>query len=320
MPTDLRLVTTFVETARRLSFTGAAKALGLTPGSVSQNIRNLEEQLGVRLLTRTTRQVRLTTEGARYLARCAPALEALVEAETAVREERERLTGRLRVTSTTAFGRAQLLPVIAGFMQAHPGIEVELSLSDQFVDLVAEGFDLAIRGGILPENEYISRLILPVTPLVCASPAYAEAHGLPRTLPEIATHRLIGMRSNPSQQVLGWEFAAPGGGVQRIEIAPALAVNDPEGVALAAAAGIGLGQVGSNVVLPLVTTGRLVLALTEHAVRSRGIYAVYPSRRFVPRRLSLFVQALADAFAQRADLVWQPAAAPVPTVRRQQRR
>jgi DNA-binding transcriptional LysR family regulator len=306
MPTDLRLVTTFVETARRLSFSGAARALGLTPGSVSQNIRNLEEQLGARLLTRTTRQVRLTAEGARYLARCAPALEALGEADAAVREERETLAGRLRVTSTTAFGRAHLLPMIAAFMQAHPAIEVELSLSDQFVDLVAENFDCAVRGGILPENEYISRLILPVTPLVCASPDYAKAHGLPRRLADIARHRLVGMRSNPSQQVLAWEFAAAGGGVQRIEIAPSLAVNDPEGVALAAAAGIGLGQVGSNVVLPLVAAGRLVLALTAHAVRSRGIYAVYPSRRFVPRRISLFVQALADAFAQRADLVWQP--------------
>lgn len=319
MPTDLRLVTTFVEAARRLSFSAAAKALGLTPGSVSQNIRHLEEQLGVRLLTRTTRQVRLTAEGARYLARCAPALEALGEADAAVREEHETLAGRLSVTSTTAFGRAHLLPVIAGFMQTHRAIEVELSLSDQFVDLVAEGFDCAVRGGILPENEYISRLILPVTPLVCASPAYAAAHGLPSSLADLPAHRLIGMRSNPSQQVLGWEFAAPGGGVQRIEIAPALAVNDPEGVGLAAAASIGLGQVGSNVVLPLVAAGRLVLALTEHAVRSRGLYIIYPSRRFMPRRLTLFVQAMADAFAQRADLVWQPAAAaPTRQARRKQ--
>jgi DNA-binding transcriptional LysR family regulator len=304
MAADLRLVATFVEAARRLSFSDAAKALGLTPGSVSQNIKNLEEQLGVRLFARTTRQVRLTPEGARYLARCAPALEALAEAEGAVREEREALSGRLRVTSTTAFGRTHLLPVVAGFMAAHPAIEVELSLSDRFVDLVAEGFDVAIRGGVLPVNEYVSRLVLPVTMLVCASPAYAARHGLPGTPDDLARHRLIGMRSNPSQEVLPWEFAAPGGGVQRLEIGPSLVVNDPEGVASAAAAGIGLAQAGSNVVLPKVAAGSLVLALTDRAVRSRGLYAVYPSRRLMPRRLTAFVSAVADAFAQRPDLVW----------------
>jgi DNA-binding transcriptional LysR family regulator len=303
VPADLRLVATFVEVARRLSFSAAARALGLTPGSVSLNIRHLEEQLGARLLTRTTRQVRLTPEGERYLARCGPALEALAEAEGTVREEREALSGRLRITSTTAFGRTHLLPVIADFTAAHPGVEVELSLSDRFVDLVAEGFDLAIRGGVLPVNEYVSRLILPVTMLVCASPAYVARHGLPRTPDEIGTHRLIGMRSNPSQEVFAWEFAGESG-VHRRPIAPAFVVNDPEGVALAAAAGMGLGQVGSNIVLPKVAARSLVLALTEHAVRSRGLYAVYPSRRFVPRRLTAFVATVAETFAQRPDLVW----------------
>jgi DNA-binding transcriptional LysR family regulator len=301
---DLRLVATFVEVARRLSFSGAAKALGLTPGSVSQNIRHLEEALGARLFARTTRQVRLTPEGERYLARCAPALEALAEAEGAVREERGAVAGRLRITSTTAFGRTHLLPVIADFTAAHPGVEVELSLSDRFVDLVAEGFDLAIRGGVLPVNDYVSRLILPVTMLVCASPSYAERHGLPRTPEEIGAHRLIGMRSNPSQEVFAWEFAGEGGAVERRPIAPAFVVNDPEGVALAAAAGMGLGQVGSNIVLPKVAAGQLVLALERHAVWARGLYAVWPSRSFVPRRLTAFVAAVAEAFAQRPDLIW----------------
>lgn len=307
MTADLRLVATFVEVARRLSFSGAARALGLTTGSVSLNVRHLEESLGARLLTRTTRQVRLTPEGERYLARCAPALEALAEAEGSVREERTALSGRLRITSTTAFGRTHLLPVIADFTTTNPGVEVELSLSDRFVDLVAEGFDLAIRGGVLPVNEYISRLILPVTMLVCAAPAYAERHGLPRTPGEIAGHRLIGMRSNPSQEVLAWEFAGTAGGVERHSITPAFVVNDPETVALAAAAGMGLAQIGSNIVLPRVAAGQLVLALKEHAVQARGLYAVWPSRRFVPRRLTAFVAAVADAFAQRPELVWDPA-------------
>ncbi|MFC5553122.1 LysR substrate-binding domain-containing protein [Methylobacterium iners] len=304
MTADIRLVATFVEVARRLSFSGAARSLGLTPGSVSLNVRHLEEVLGVRLLTRTTRQVQLTPEGQLYLDRCAPALEALAEAEGAVRDERNALSGRLRVTSTTAFGRAHLLPVISDFMTAHPAVEVELSLSDRFVDLVAEGFDLAIRGGVLPVSDYVSRLILPVAMLTCASPAYAARHGMPGTPEDVDRHRLIGMRSNPSQEVFAWEFAKGGKEVLHKRIEPTFVVNDPEGAALAAAASMGLAQVGSNIVLPKVATGSLVLALEEHTVRARGLYAVYPSRRFVPRRLTAFVNAAAEAFAQRADLVW----------------
>lgn len=305
MTTDIRLIATFVEAARQASFSGAAKALGLTPGSVSQNIKHLEEQLGVRLFARTTRTVQLTPEGARYLARCAPALDALSEANTAVRDEQQALSGRLRITSTTAFGRMHLLPVIADFMALHPEIEIELSLSDKFVDLVTDGFDVAIRGGILPVNEYISRLLLPVTMLVCASPAYAARNGLPANLDDLAGHSLIGMRSNSSQQVLAWEFSSQeSGGVERLDISPRIVVNDPEAAALAAIAGTGLAQVGSNIVLPKVATGSLVLGLTEKAIRSRGLYAVYPSRRFITHRLSAFVSFVASGFAQRADLVW----------------
>lgn len=248
--------------------------------------------------------MRLTPEGERYLARCAPALEALAEAEGAVREGQGALTGRLRVTSTTAFGRTHLLPVMAAFAAANPGLEMELSLSDRFVDLVAEGFDLAIRRGLLPVNDYISRLILPVAMLVCASPGYAERHGLPQVPEEIDAHRLVGMRSNPSEEIFAWEFARPGGGILRRPISPNFVVNDPEGTVLAAAAGIGLAQVGSNIVLPKVARGQLVLALEDHAVRARGLYAVYPSRRLVPRRLTAFVAAVAEAFAQRPNLVW----------------
>jgi DNA-binding transcriptional LysR family regulator len=189
-------------------------------------------------------------------------------------------------------------------------VEVELALSDQFVDLVAEGFDLGFRAGILPVNEYVSRLLLPVTPLVCAAPEHAARHGLPASIAQIAAHRCIGMRSNPSGAVLSWEFAGPGGAVLRHEIAPAFVVNEPEALALACAAGMGLAQIGSNVAMPLLRAGRLVTALTDRAVQSRGIYAVHPSRRFLPRRLTLFLEHARDAFARRQDLLPPPASTP----------
>lgn len=303
---DLRLIGSFLQAARHESFSAAAKALGISPAAVSQNIKTLEAQLGVRLFQRTTRQVRLTPEGQRYLARCAPAIEALDDAAEMLRSDRDSLAGRLRVTSTTSFGRWHILPAIADFQGKHPELRVELTLSDAFIDLVAEGYDLAIRGGILPENEYVARLLLPVTMLVCAAPDYLARHGRPRALAELARHRLIGMRSNPSQKVFDWEFAtADGAVVERIAIEPTFVVNDPEGPALAAVNGLGLAQTGSNIVLPLVSKGQLEIVLADRAVSLRGLYAVYPSRRFAPRRLTALVQFLTERFADRSDLVYR---------------
>jgi DNA-binding transcriptional LysR family regulator len=300
---DLRLIETFIQAARLESFTAAGRALGVSPGAVSHNIKALEEQLRTRLFARTSRQVKLTPEGVRFLQRCGPAVEALRHAADDLVRDVDAFRGRLRITSTTAFGRAHVLPIAAAFQKEHPDLQIELSLSDQFVDLVAEEFDLAIRGGILPENEYISRLILPVTPLVCASPAYLDQCGRPLSIEDLKSHRLVGMRSNPSQRVFAWEFAGDGG-VQKIDINPTFVVNDPEGAALAAAAGAGIAQVGANIVLPMVAAGRLEHLMKDRAARTRGLYAVYPSRRFAPTKLTAFIQFLAQEMAQRPDLVF----------------
>jgi DNA-binding transcriptional LysR family regulator len=300
---DLRLIETFVQAARRESFSAAARALGVSPGAVSQNVKALEDQLQARLFTRTTRQVKLTAEGRRFLDRCAPALEALGDAATELREDRAAFRGRLRVTSTTAFGRAHVLPALIAFQGQHPDLEVELSLSDGFVDIVADGFDLAIRAGVLQDSDLVARLLLPVTPLLCAAPAYIEAQGAPAALADLTGHRLLGMRSNPSQRVFAWEFAAATGGTERMEIAPALVVNDPEALAVAAVAGAGIAQIGSNVALPHIRAGRLERLLPGHDVRSRGIYAVHPSKRYAPAKMTAFVEHLAEQLADRADLV-----------------
>ncbi|MEM9872603.1 MAG: LysR family transcriptional regulator [Pseudomonadota bacterium] len=302
---DLRLIETFIQAAHRESFSAAAKALRVSPGAVSQNIKSLEDQLQTRLFTRTTRQVKLTPEGQRFLQRCAPAVEALETAATEIQQEREAFQGRLRITSTTAFGRDEILPLIASFQAEHPELEVELSLSDGFVDLVAEEFDLAIRGGILPDSDYIARLLVPVTPLVCASPDYLARHGAPQSVKDLNGHRLIGMRSNPSQRVFAWEFTgSTPGETQRVEIAPTAIMNDPASAARAAALGMGITQVGSNVALPLIKVGKLTVLFPETAIQSRGLYAVYPSKRFAPKKLTAFVDHLVEAFSHRADLVF----------------
>ncbi|MCR9086956.1 MAG: LysR family transcriptional regulator [Rhodobacteraceae bacterium] len=301
---DLRLIETFIQAARRESFSGAAKALGVSPGAVSQNIKALEDRLATRLFTRTTRQVRLTPEGTRFLQRCAPAVEALADAATALQEDHAAFRGTLRITSTTAFGRAHVLPALCAFQAHHPDLTVELSLTDGFVDLVTEEFDLAIRAGVLPDSDHIARLLLPVTPMVCAAPAYLDRHGTPQTLDDLACHRLIGMRSNPSQRVFAWEFADPGdAGLQRMEIAPSIIVNDPAALAEAVAGGAGVAQLGSNLAMPLIHGGRALHLLPRSMIRSRGIYAVYPSKRYAPVKLTRFIEHLAADLADRADLL-----------------
>jgi DNA-binding transcriptional LysR family regulator len=299
---ELRLIETFLEAARNQSFSMAARTLQISPAAVSQNIKSLEDKLSARLFTRTTRSVRLTPEGQRYFQRIEPAIQALGSAADALAEERDEMQGWVRISSTTAFGRSEVIPLLNTYMQEHPRVQVDLSLSDQFVDLVAESFDFAIRGGVLPVNDYVSRLLLPVTPMVVASPAYAKAMGLPARIEDIASHRCVAMRSNPTQKVFAWEFKR-GKLPIKIDIDAAFIVNDPQGAADAAAAGIGLAQVGSNVVLPMISAGLLVPVLASHVTVSRGIYAVYPTRRYLPKRVSRLIDFMAQHLSERSDLV-----------------
>lgn len=302
---ELRLIETFVEAARRQSFSAAARTLQISPAAVSQNIKSLEDRLGARLFTRTTRSVRLTPEGQRYFQRIEPAMQALGSAADALAEERDEMQGWVRISSTTAFGRSEVIPLVEAYMREHPRVLVDLSLSDQFVDLVAEGYDFAVRGGVLPVNDYVSRLLLPVTPLVVASPSYAKVVDLPQRIEDIANHRCVAMRSNPTQKVFAWEFQRGRLPIQ-VDIDACFVVNDPQAAADAAAAGIGLAQVGSNVVLPMVRSQRLIVALQQHATASRGIYAVYPTRRYLPKRVSRLIDFMATRLAERADLIPEP--------------
>jgi DNA-binding transcriptional LysR family regulator len=312
---DLRLVESFVEAAKRGGFSTAARALRISPAAVSQNIRRLEDQLGTRLFERTTRQVRLTDDGARFLERCAPALESLKEASVFLAEERDSVEGVLRITATTAFGRQHVLPLLPDFLSRYPKVDFDIQLNDGFADLIADRFDLGIRGGTLPENQYISRLLLPLTRLVCAAPSYIAKFGRPRRIADLPAHKLIGMRSNPSQKVFSWAFQQSDGTETSIDIAPQLVVNEPEAASIAAMAGLGIAQIGSNVVLPHIAAGRLELLLPETAVRTGGLYAVWPSRRFTPRKVRAFVDFLIEHFSHNTELVF----APVPRPRRTKR-
>jgi len=293
---DLRLLNTFVQAARLESFTDAGRVLQISPAAVSQNIKSLENELAVRLFTRTTRKVRLTHEGKSFLNRCQPALDALDEAVSMASDEGTNISGTIRISSTTAFGRSHVIPIISDFIAHHPGVHIELQLTDGFVDLVSEEVDMAIRAGVLPENEYVSRLLLPVTPIACASPEYFARHGKPEKPADLKRHSCIGMISNQTKRVFEWEFKS-GSRMVKQKINPILTVNDPEAMALAVLNGSGIGQLGTNLALTYLKEGKLETVLEDYAVSSRGIYLVYPTRRYVTSRVRLFMDYLIERLA-----------------------
>jgi len=293
---DLRLLNTFVQAARLESFTDAGRVLQISPAAVSQNIKSLENALAVRLFTRTTRKVRLTPEGRSFLSRCQPALDALDEAVSMASDEGANVAGTIRISSTTAFGRSHIIPIISDFIARYPDVRIELQLTDGFVDLVAEEVDMAIRAGVLPENEYVSRLLLPITPIVCAAPVYFARHGKPGKPGDLKGHSCIGMISNQNKRMFEWEFKS-GSRIVKQTINSVFTVNDPEAMVLAVLSGSGIGQLGTNLALTYLNDGRLETALEDYAVPSRGIYLVYPSKRYVTTRARLFMDFLIESLA-----------------------
>jgi DNA-binding transcriptional LysR family regulator len=202
---DLNAVTAFVKVVEHQSFRAAARALEIPKSTISAKVAALEAELGARLLERTTRSLRLTEAGRAYHQRVAPALEALADAAQVVEELNEGPSGRLRVTTTVEGGQILLGPLVAEYLRRHPAVEVQIHLADRQVDLIEEGFDLALRAGPLPDSTLIARkLSLPGRFRVYASPEYLKVHGEPRRPADLAKHACLVMsaQSHPTT----WAF------------------------------------------------------------------------------------------------------------------
>jgi DNA-binding transcriptional LysR family regulator len=278
-PADMLL---FAAVVREGGFTRAARGLGLTKQTVSERIAKLEERLGVRLLERTTRRLRTTDAGATYYERCAVIAAQIEEANAEVQRRQAEPVGLLRVSAPVLYGRQFLAPIVADYMGRYPRVRVEVVLSDRRVNLVEEGFDLAIRVGELDDSSLTARRLGEGYLYCVASPGYLLKHGTPtaRTLREA---RCIGTRPFET-----WEV----GGVQT-KIEPVLVVNDLEVACDAAIAGLGITRVPALVCREAVRARRLrVLFGGEQAV-VRPVYAVYPSRRHLPAKVRMFLDALA---------------------------
>ena len=280
------------------SFSSAGRALGRSKAVISKLVADLESQLGARLLNRTTRSVSLTEVGRQYHARCVQLLADLDELEAVAREAQAAPRGQLKIAGPQTFGELYLVPALSAFAVLHPAISVELTLTDRFVDLVEEGFDVGIRIADLPDSTLIARRLADMRLIVCAAPAYLAAHGAPLQPTDLARHECV-LDTNFRQPRM-WPFEAAG---QRstVRVTGRFSVNSARAACDLAVAGAGIVMAPNFVADPHIAAGRLQPLLTDYATAPRGIHVVYPHRRHITLRLRVLIDFLVARFAPSRD-------------------
>ncbi|MEK8046230.1 LysR family transcriptional regulator [Ideonella margarita] len=290
-PDQLDGVFVFVETVQAGSFARAAERLSVTRSAVGKAITRLEERLRVRLFHRSTRALGLTEDGRIYYESCQRALDELAAAESLLESGRKEVTGRLRVTLPVLFGRLCVAPVLLKWATLHPGLELELSMTDRPVDLIAEGYDLAIRNGVLkPDGTLRARRLLAQRKVLCAAPAYLAQRGTPTQIADLDSHEhLLYRRADFVHPI---QYEAESG--RLVEIAPRgrIRMDDLALIVEAAVAGMGVAWVPSWLVREHVATGALVPLLTDQRAVPLETSAVWAAHQQMPLRLRLAVDTL----------------------------
>lgn len=272
----------FVAVVEQGSFTKAAQHLHLSTAQVSRQVSLLEQRLQSKLLYRTTRKVSLTEEGAIYYQHCRAVLDGLNEAERAISNLQVHPQGKIKITAPVTYGEQKILPLVNDFMVTYPEVTVSAYLSNRQVDLIEEGFDIAIRVGQLSDSSMMAKQLSQRTNYVCASPKYIAHCGTPYTLSELNQHRcLIGTRDE-------WRFHQ-----QRIRINGDLRFNSGRGLLDAALKGLGIVQLPDYYVEPYLANGALVSVLDNLRIPHEGIWAVYPQNRHQSPKIKSLVAFLA---------------------------
>jgi DNA-binding transcriptional LysR family regulator len=278
---DLNRVAAFVRVVHDGSFTAAARSLGLPKSSVSRSVAHLEQDLGVRLLHRTTRQIRLTDAGTAFYARASRALAELDQATAVAADMSADLRGTVRVTAPVDFASAVLASVVARFVRRHPTIRVEMILTTRMVDLVAEGVDLAIRMGPLRDSSLVARRVGPLASALFATPKYLERRPAPSSIEELAAHDCVVFRPTGAL----WTLAHRDGSTKTVEVSASIGADDLEFVYKAVLSSAGVGLLPEFLCARDVEKGRLVRLLPGWERSGAVVSIVYPSATFVPRRV-----------------------------------
>ena len=279
-------------------FAKAADSLQMPRASVTVLIKQLEAHLGVQLLHRTTRQVSPTLDGVAYYQRCVLLLADLEEAEGLFRNSQPK--GTLRVEMPAAVGRLVVLPALPEFTDRYPQIELEVGLNDRPVDLIREGVDCVIRGGLTMDDSLVARPLVQMDQVTCASPAYLLAHGVPQSLDDLSGHQVVEYFSSASGKRYGLEFQV-GDQVRLPDLPKRLAVNSAEGYLAACVAGYGLVQTPHYHVAQLLREGRLQEVLSDCLPPRLALTALYPQHRQLSPRVRVFVDWLVELCARPAS-------------------
>lgn len=284
----------FVAVVDADGFSAAAARLGVTKSAVSRRLAELEDRLGTRLLNRTTRRLSLTEAGAAFHGRAVRILADLDEAERSAADSNEAARGLLRVAAPMSFGMRHVGPAVADFLVDHPEVEIDLDLNDRYVDLVDEGFDVAVRIGRLRDSSLIARKLAEARRVVCASPAYLARHGRPGRPEHLREHRGLAYANISAADY--WQFLAPSGDKLTVRVPSRLRANNGDVLLDACEAGLGVLILPSFFVAGAIEAGRLEPLFSDGVVPGVGIYAVYPHARHLSPKVRLFVDFLARRF------------------------
>jgi DNA-binding transcriptional LysR family regulator len=287
-------MTAFVTTVETGGFSAAARKLELSPSALSKLVTRLEDRLGTRLLQRTTRRLQLTTEGEAFFARAKAILGAMDEAEAEAAQAGSSPRGLLRLHCGSTFGMHQLAPAIPRFLARHPAIEIDITISDERLDLMQEGIDLAIRVGPLDESSLVARRICNLERVICAAPSYLAAHGTPRTPDDLQRHNCLWISSLPALR--RWPFDTDDG-IRVVHVGGNVAANSAETVLQLALAGVGITRMADVVVAEAIRAGTLVPILADwNHVEPVPLFATYPSGRNLSPKVRAMVDFLVEEF------------------------
>ncbi len=295
----VRAIISFVGAADAGSFAAAARIQGISSAAVSKNVAGLEQALGVRLMNRTTRKLSLTEEGAAFLQQARIAIEALDSAVDTVVARKMETRGHVRISTSAAFGRDQLIPALPGLRARYPALSVEVDFDDRITDIVRDGYDIAIRGGRIVDSSLVSRPVCRLNTVLVASTDYLAQHGVPHTPGELKAHHLIARRFLGGR-VSPWGFSAEDGSLTTLEPESAVVtLSAPEAQVQAALLGLGIAQVGVHHALPHLQSGVLkVLLLGQHDPGHFEMVIQYPHRALIAPRVRATVEYLLETFRE----------------------
>ena len=292
----------FVTVVDQGGFTDAAKRMGISKSAVSKYISSLEARLGARLLYRTTRRVSPTEIGLAYYDRARQVLNDAGEADALVTSMQTEPSGVLRISAATDFGAFNLSPCLSGFLEDFPDINVNIVLENRYVELISEGFDVAVRVGELEDSTLRARKLTETTMRMVASPAYFDKYGRPEKIDDLNAHKLLHYSNQPSGSL--WKLTAPSGERRHVRTPGWLSVNDGQSLLKAAISDLGIAYLPSFLYSQAMANGLVLDAIPDLPLETQGIYAVYPPGRFTQPKVRAFVDFLARTFADKGPLNW----------------